>query len=272
MKIKELLANAYRSSTLLPGEIDSILGITLHKTKEYVYKKSDKNLTFATIKKFKKLIKKREADWPMAYLRGWQEFYGLKFLVNKNTLIPRPDSELIIDTSLDFLKKKKKLNILDIGTGSACLIIALAKNSLNNNYFASDISKSALKIAKTNARKNKVKINFIHSNLLKNISKQKFDLIVANLPYLKHEQMEEPSIKKEPRSALLSGKQGLDHYTKLLSNIAEYLNKKFLILLEIDPQQNTAIKNLIKKYLPKANIEIIQDLNKLDRLVKISSK
>ena len=144
MKVRELLTNTYKSSPLLPAEIDSILGITLHKSKEYLYKKSDKNLTISAIKKFKKLIIKRQTGWPMAYLRGWQEFYALKFLVNKNTLIPRSDSELIIDTSLEFLKNSKNLNILDIGTGSGCLIIALAKNKANNNYTACDISKSAL--------------------------------------------------------------------------------------------------------------------------------
>ena len=280
MKVRELLTNTYKSSPLLPAEIDSILGITLHKSKEYLYKKSDKNLTISAIKKFKKLIIKRQTGWPMAYLRGWQEFYALKFLVNKNTLIPRSDSELIIDTSLEFLKNSKNLNILDIGTGSGCLIIALAKNKANNNYTACDISKSALKTAKTNARKHKTKINFVHSDLLNNISldpssgpkpAQKFDLIIANLPYLTPQQMKEPSITKEPRSALLSGKDGLDHYTKLLSTIKPFLAPKSCILLEIDPEQSKQIKTIIKQYLPQAKIEIIQDLNKLDRLIKITA-
>jgi release factor glutamine methyltransferase len=221
MTIKELLQKTYRDTPLETSEVDQILCLALHKNKEYLYKKPEKKLALTTIKSFYRLVKKRELGWPLAYLRGWQEFYALKFLVNKNTLIPRPDSELIIDAALDFLKEKNNLDILDIGTGSGCIIISLAKNNNKNNYFATDISKKALQIAQTNARKNQVKINFIHSDLFNKIPEKKFDLITANLPYLRPDQMQEKSIQKEPRSALLSGQDGLDHYSKLLSRVSK---------------------------------------------------
>ena len=271
MTIKELLARYYKSK-LPQQEIDDLLALVLHKKIEYLYKHPEKKLALSTIKAFKKLLAKRSAGWPIAYLRGWQEFYGLKFLVNKHTLIPRPDSELIIDESLKFLKNKTAANIIDIGTGSGCLIIALAKNFRLANYLATDNSKSALKIAKTNARKHQVRINFIHSDLLNKAPAQKFDLIIANLPYLTLEQMKEPSIKKEPRSALIAGSDGLDYYKKLLSQVSKYLKNNFCILLEIDPEQTKKIQAIIKKNLPDYKIEIIKDLGAQNRLIKINQK
>ena len=182
---------------------------------------------------------------------------------------PEPIASFILKWAFNV---NEELDILEPSCGDGVFLEEIQKRNYEyNSVTAIEFDEvEAAKSGKISLGKSKIINSDFHEFCIN--TKQKFDLIVANLPYLKHEQMEEPSIKKEPRSALLSGKQGLDHYTKLLSNIAEYLNKKFLILLEIDPQQNTAIKNLIKKYLPKANIEIIQDLNKLDRLVKISSK
>ena len=107
MTIKQLLTQHYKSN--LPQEIDDLLALALHKKVEYLYKHPEKKLALSTIRAFKKLLNLRLQNWPMAYLRGYQEFYGLKFLVNKNTLIPRPDSELIIDASLKFLKNTEKL-------------------------------------------------------------------------------------------------------------------------------------------------------------------
>jgi release factor glutamine methyltransferase len=271
MTIKQLLTQHYKSN-LPQQEIDDLLALALHKKVEYLYKHPEKKLALSTIRAFKKLLNLRLQNWPMAYLRGYQEFYGLKFLVNKNTLIPRPDSELIIDASLKFLKNRKEAKVLDVGTGSGCLIISLAKKFNTANYFASDISKQALKIARTNARKNNVHINFIYSDLLNNIPEQKFDLIIANLPYLTPQQMKEPSIKKEPRPALLAGSDGLDYYQKLLSQISKFLNKEFLVLLEIDPEQTKKIQDIIKKYLPKSKIKIIPDLARQNRLIKITQK
>lgn len=270
MTVQELLKKTYQKNLNLDQqEIDQILALALDKKIEYLYQYPEKNLQQNNIKTFQKLLKKRLDHWPLAYLAGYKEFFGLKFLVNKHTLIPRPESEMIVEESLKFLNKQENLNVLEIGTGSGCLIISLAKNNPEQNYFAGDISKKALQVARTNARKNKVKINFIHSNLLNKVPVQKFDLILANLPYLKPQQLTEPSIKKEPRLALLSGSKGLDHYEKLLQKIKAYLNKKFLILLEIDPEQDKKILTLVEKYLPQSAVEILPDLAGQNRLVKI---
>ncbi|MCB9802810.1 peptide chain release factor N(5)-glutamine methyltransferase [Candidatus Nomurabacteria bacterium] len=273
MTIKQILQKYYSQKLALEQtEIDLLLALALHKKIEYLYKNPEKELAISTKKAFQKLIRLRLANWPIAYLQKKKDFFNLKFLVNQNTLIPRPESEMLIEEALKFLKNKNNLNILDLGTGSGALIITLAKNNQQQNYFATDISKKALKVAKTNARKHKVKINFTHSNLLNKVPQIKFDFIIANLPYLTTAQMKEPSIKKEPRLALLSGQNGLDHYRALLKNLKKHLSKHYLILLEIDPEQSAEIKKIISQYLSKAKIEIQKDLNSLDRLVKISPK
>lgn len=267
--IKEMLKKT--AGQLEPAELDDILALAIKRPKEYIYKNPDKKFGPAATKKFIGLIRKRKENWPLAYLKGYKEFYSLKFLVNKNVLIPRPESELIVDEVLKNIKKDYK--IIDIGTGSGALILSIAKNSPQANYTATDISIKALKTAKTNTRKLKVKnIKFIKSNLLKNVDKEKFDIVVANLPYLKTIQLKEASIKKEPQLALVSGEDGLDHYRKLIKQLPKFLNKKFLILFEIDPDQAANIEEIIKANISKCQIELLSDLANHTRLVKISSK
>ena len=163
MQIKELLLK--NKDKLDNSELDDLLALALHKSKNYIYKNLDKQISRSSIQAFNKLLNKRINNWPLAYLEKSKNFYGLNFIINKNVLVPRPDSEVLIEQALEYLKNKKSLNILDIGTGSGCLIISVAKNAENNNFYASDISTKALQIAKTNSRKNKTKINFIKSNL-----------------------------------------------------------------------------------------------------------
>lgn len=269
--IKNILQK--NAGKLEASELDQLLALALDKKVEYIYKHPEKELNRSNIQAFNKLINKRLAGWSLAYLKGYKEFYGLKFLVSKHTLIPRPESETIIDEALKYTKKNQ--NIIDIGTGSACLILSLAKNNKKEaNYIATDISTKALQAAKTNARKlglNK-KIKFVKSNLFSKIKDKKFDIVIANLPYLKPQQMKEPSIKKEPRVALLAGKDGLSYYRKLLEQIPQYLKEKYLILLEIDPDQKDLITKAIEANLPKAKTSFVKDLAGHIRVVKIDKK
>lgn len=279
MTLKLLLKK--HTGKLDPNELDLLMAQALHKSKEYIYKNPKTNIRRSSGDALKKLVKKRIAGTPIAYLRRSQEFFGLNFLINKYTLIPRPDSELIVEEALKFLKNKKNQKIIDIGTGSGCLILSIAKRlrpdgSLGDpsgQFWATDISGRALKVARTNARKLKIKnaIKFYKSDLLKNIPQNKFDLVIANLPYLTHEQLKEPSIKKEPKNALLSGPQGLDHYTRLLAQLPKFLAKKYLILLEIDPDQKDKITKIIEKNLPSGKISFLKDLAGNTRVVKINA-
>ncbi len=277
MTIQKLLQKNYLAYPHLgAGDIDLILSTSLHRSPDYLYKNNTKQLTSDQIKAFNKMLLKHLSGWSIAHLAKSKYFFGLKFLVTKHTLIPRPESELMVSTALEYLNKQapKSPKIIDIGTGSSCLILSLAKNYQAKAYYTGvDISKFALKTARTNARKLglKNKVNFKRSNLLKNISPQKFNLVLANLPYLTKEQLKEPSIKKEPKSALYGGKDGLSYYRRLLNNAPNYLAKKYLIILEIDPKQTPEIKKIIKKYLPKSRVNILTDLAQQDRVVLIQN-
>lgn len=270
MQILQYLKNFYQLKKLDQNEIDHLLALALHKNLNYLYKYPEKTITISCQKKFTKLYRKRLNNWPLAYLQKNKEFYNLNFFVNQHTLVPRPDSEILVEQALNYLANKKNLNVLDMGTGSGCLIISIAKNNQNQNYFATDISKAALKVAQTNSRTHKTKIKFLSSNLFAKIPKQKFALIVANLPYLTKAQMLEPSIRHEPENALFSGKDGLRHYEKFLQQVQNYLSDNFCLLLEMDPQQTQDLETLAKKYLPSSKIEIIKDFNQQNRLIKIS--
>jgi release factor glutamine methyltransferase len=266
--IKQLI-DKYQSD-LPRDELEQVLTLVLHKKIEYIYKNPDKLLPRTSILSFQKLVKNRLTGWSLASLRGFKEFYGIDFLVNRCTLVPRPESELLVEVALKNIKKDFK--ILDIGTGSGCLILSVAKNFPSAKYTAVDISSSALKIARTNARKLKLKnTKFIQSNLLAKVPENKFDIIIANLPYLTPKQMSEPSIQKEPKSALVSGKDGLKHYQELLGQLPKYLNKKYLILLEIDPNQKDPIEKLIKNTLPASKVSFLKDLAGNIRVAKINS-
>lgn len=278
MNIKEILKK--HQGELEPAELDQILALAIHKKIEYIYKNPNKKIPASSKKTFDKLLRLRLANWPLAYLKGYKEFCGLKFRVNKNTLVPRPESELIVEEALKYTEDKH--SVVDIGTGSGALILSLAKLSKTKaNYLATDISAKALEVAKTNSRKLalKNKIQFKKSNLLpaspslggKNIAPSKFDIVLANLPYLNKKQLKEPSIKKEPRLALLSGKDGLYHYRKLFTQIAKYLNKKYLILLEINPEQKEEIEKIVSTNLPEAKIKFLKDLANNIRVVKITN-
>lgn len=269
MKIKEALALGNYS---LDAEV--LLCHILKKDKAALYSHQFNILSSDRTRRYQKLIFRRKTGEPVAYLTHHQEFFGLDFYINKNVLIPRPESELLVEESIEILKsyklKAKKLRILDLGTGAGCIIVAIAtnlKSKISNlKSYAADISKKALKIAQKNAKKHKVKINFIKSDLFKNIPTDlKFDLIIANLPYLWHNY---PPF--EPKLALDGGREGLEIIEKFLRQVKSHLSKKSAMLLEIDSRQAKKIKKLSKKYLPHKKLTLKKDLAGLDRVVILS--
>ena len=173
---------------------------------------------------------------------------------------------MIVDLVKEECQKYQKATLIDIGTGSGCLIISLAAElGKDFNYYGLDISSKALDTAKVNAKKNKVKINFRSSNLLDNLPKQKGKIfLIANLPYLTKEQVtSEPSIKKEPKSALISGKDGFKDYRNLFKQLIMRPDlKDFYLIIEIDPSQKDLAKNEVKKYFPEKKLTLIKDLRK----------
>lgn len=271
-------------------DIELIIAGELKKNQAFIISHSEFKLNFWQRLKIEKNLKKRAKNVPLAYLTGKKEFYGRDFFVNKNTLIPRPETELIIENFLEKVenKVKNKYLILDIGTGSGNIILTLAKElekeKNNFEFLASDISKKALKIAKKNAKFHDIEnlIGFFHSNLLKNeILKEKIKvnqkeiIIIANLPYVNLnfkntllQKKESKSLKFEPHSALWSKDEGLKHYTDLTKELQEIFEEKikFTTYFEISFEQKKYLTKKIENYFPKAKIEFKKDLANFDRL------
>ncbi len=222
---------------------------------------------------------------------------GLRFKVNKSVLIPRPETEMIVDKVMSYKlpvirKQKRIIRILDVGTGSGCVAISLAhkfkvKSAKSKvEIAASDISAAALKTAKENARAHHVRVKFVKSDLLKNI-KGRFDIIVANLPYVPKEDFRFliKDLRYEPTNAIFATEKGLSLIKKFLNQLvnSKILNpparsrlkapatagKQSLILLEFDHRQKTELKKLIKKYLPKAQVKFSKDFANRWRFAEI---
>lgn len=218
-------------------------------------------------------IKKLEQGIPVQYIVGNVDFYGSIIEVNENVLIPRFETEELVSKTIERIKNKfnKKIDILDLGTGSGCIIITL-KKKIDSNCDAIDISDKALEIAKNNALKNKVEINFIKNDFLENINK-KYDVIISNPPYISYDEEIMDIVKKnEPKLALYASNNGLDCYERILKNIKNNLKENFIIAFEIGYLQGNDIKNIINEYLDNVNISIEKDLQGKDRFIFIENK
>ncbi|MBI5530163.1 MAG: peptide chain release factor N(5)-glutamine methyltransferase [Candidatus Doudnabacteria bacterium] len=261
-------------------EIDLLLSEVLKKTREFLFMNGEQKLTRIQASKLTQMVRRREKGEPIAYILGYKDFYGLRFKVNKNVLVPRPETEEIITRikNQELRIKGKTINILDIGTGSGCIAIALAKKLQILNFkfqiTASDISSKALIVAKQNAKAHHVKINFVRSDLLKNI-KNTPDIIIANLPYGWSQWKNNTSaatigLKFEPKHALFTKDNGLYEIKRLLLQIKQSIKQPRLIYLEFDPRQKVELDKEIKKHLPKANVKFYKDFRSLWRFVEIT--
>jgi len=260
-------------------EAEILVCFVLSKSKEWLIANLGQEFPKNKIKKLNKLVKRRLAYEPIAYLTNLKEFYGLNFKVNKTILIPRPETELLVNLALKAIKKQDFENIIELGTGSGCISIAIANNSPKTKILATDICKQALKIALFNAKKHKVanKIRFFQSDLFANSKlPRKYDLIYANLPYLDNDMknlLKSPNskaLKFEPRKALAGGIDGTDIYQRLFKEIKEKDIQFKLMLIEIGEQHSNKIKRLAKQAFSDKTIKIIKDLANKDRILKIS--
>lgn len=209
-------------------------------------------------------------DYPIQYLIGYVDFYGYKINVNKNVLIPRYETEYLVEKTINYVKQifDRKVDILDIGTGSGAISIALKKN-LNSNITAVDISSEALDVAKENANINGTIIDFIESDVFSNV-KGEFDVIISNPPYISEDEKIMDSVKKyEPHLALYAKDNGLYFYERILDESKKYLNKKFIIAFEIGWWQAESICNIAKKYYHDSKIIVEKDLSQKDRYIFI---
>jgi release factor glutamine methyltransferase len=289
MTIKQLLQY---SNKIISARLDAevILSFVINKPKEFIYTYPEHKLTKGQEKKFVNLIKRRSKGEPVAYLVGKKEFYGRDFFVNKDVLVPRPETEFLVEeckSKIAKIQKYKNMRIIaEIGTGSGCIAVTLAKEILDAKIIATDICEKALKVAKINARQHKVlsRIKFYKGSLLEPIENQKIDILIANLPYGWNEwnpavreqrgknncSMETIGLKFEPSKALFTEEKGLKLYRLLLEQISELKDKPKLILFEIDPRQKNEIKKLTDQILLKFKSSFIKDLAGRVRVIKIS--
>lgn len=218
---------------------------------------------------YQKAIQKIIEGTPMQYITHKQEFYGLAFYVDENVLIPQPDTETLVEEVLDIAKEEKE-NILDIGTGSGAIGIALASNIIKVNITMSDISREALEIAKKNAIENNVmeKVKLVQSNLFENIEGT-FSIIVSNPPYIETEVIKKlpKQVQNEPILALDGGEDGLTFYRKLVEEAPNYLRQGGYLCMEIGYNQKEAVLKLIQENKKYKHAYSKQDLSGNDRII-----
>lgn len=215
---------------------------------------------------YKKLLE----GYPIQYLIGYVDFYGYKIYVNENVLIPRYETEYLVQKTINYSKKifNDKLDILDLGTGSGAISIVLGRE-LNSIVTGVDISEDALNVAKKNAIENKVSINFIKSNMLDSVE-GKYDIVVSNPPYIDIDEKIMDSVKKyEPHLALYAKDNGLYFYKNILSNIKPYLKERFIIAFEIGWWQGALIEKIAQEYFEDSIVLIEKDLTNRDRYIFI---
>ncbi len=209
---------------------------------------------------------------PVAYILGYIYFYGMKFFVDKRVLIPRKETEEVVEEALKVLKDKENLKIVDLGCGSGNIAITLAKHLKNAEVYAVDISVDAIEVAKRNAINNDVKVNFIIMDMidfLKN-NKEKFDVIISNPPYIsKNYKLASSVLNFEPPLALIAEDEGMFYYNKIFKYVNNSLNKNGYLILEIGYDQKSKIEKLVKDYFKDAKAYIKKDLGGNDRIVVI---
>lgn len=239
----------------------------------YIHLNLNKNLNNDQYKEFMRLIKDRINSRPVAYIIGKREFMGLDFFVKEGVLIPRPDTETLVEEIIAICKMKENVNILDIGTGSGAITISLAKYIQNSKVTSLDISDIPLEVGRINAVKNGVddKVQFIKSDLFSAITNKdiKFDIIVSNPPYIPKKDIDtlHNQVKNyEPYNALEGGEDGLDFYRDITKQSIRYLNSNGILAYEVGHDQSEDVK-LIMKRNGYTNIYTKKDIQGIDRVV-----
>ena len=245
-----------------------IVGNVLKMDRAMLLTYPEKEISDDEYEKIMEMAKKRMLREPIQYIIGQCEFMGLDFYVNENTLIPRNDTEVLVEKAIEVIKSEKYLNGLDIGTGSGAIAVSVAKYS-KIQMTAIDISEKAIEVAKKNAERNEVKIDFILSNLFENVE-GKFDIILSNPPYIETDVIEtlEPEVRAyEPKTALDGGKDGLIFYREIVEKCSKYINKGGSIIFEIGYNQGKQVASLWEDNFDFEKVEVLKDLAGLDRVV-----
>ena len=259
------------------AEAEILLGHVLGMSKTQLYTETERGLASSEIKHLWCLVQRRLDHEPTAYILGHCEFYGTDFYVDCHTLIPRPETELLVEKAVELAQRifhpGKQTTIADIGTGCGAIVVSLAIALPQAKIYATDISASALRVAEINCQRHAVnsQVELLQGNLLEPLP-QSVDMVIANLPYIKNYEFKDlsPEIRNfEPTIALAGGKNGMDKIQQMLEQMPEKLKHRACFLLEIGQGQGEMVTSLINSYFPQASIELIPDLGGIERVVKV---
>ena len=271
MSVEELIV--YGKKHLHSHEVKMLLASVLELDSLELLNHLNDIVSDEKISLYKRLIEARVNNYPLQYILGDVVFYGYKFYINENVLIPRFETEGLVEQVLNFIDKHfiNGAKVIDLGCGSGVIGITLNKKNNNLDVTCLDISMDALEVCKKNADELQSNVKIICGDMLDSIN-EKYDVIVSNPPYIKTDEEVEDIVKNnEPSIALYAGEDGLYYYDKILRKAKDVLNDKFLIAFEIGMTQGNDIKSLVNKYLDNVEVEILKDLSEKDRYVLIYS-
>lgn len=271
MTIEELLV--YGKSNCHSDHAKILLAELLNKNPLELLTCLDEKVEEDKVEIYKKEIMALKENKPLQYVIGNVNFYGNKFIVNENVLIPRFETEELVEKTIERINNlfpDKKIKILDIGCGSGVIGITLKKHFPESEVTLVDISKEALSVATENAKQLNVDVNFIESDVFDKVY-DIYDVIISNPPYIgENEEIEEIVKNNEPHIALYAGRDGLDCYKKIFKDIKRHLNNRYLIALEIGMYQAPGIINMSNYFLGDNKIEVEKDLQERERMVFIT--
>ncbi|SJZ39868.1 peptide chain release factor N(5)-glutamine methyltransferase [Anaerorhabdus furcosa] len=238
-----------------------------------LYMKFDQEVPSDVLESFEIGMKRILNHEPMQHVLGYSWFYGYKFKVNSNVLIPRPETEELVSyilSRVDEMFPQQNISAVDIGTGSGAIAISVSNEEEHIKMYATDISEEAIEVAKQNAMDNEANVEFFVGDMLAPIIDLgiKVDVLISNPPYIpSHEALETSVIDYEPHVALFGGEDGLKFYRTIFENCQKILNEKAFMAFEMGWDQKTVMLNLVKEYLPNAEAEVLQDINGKDRML-----
>ena len=275
MNIQETLNKAVKilnKSNIKNSYLDSeiLLSKTINKDRKYIILNSQEQLSKKSLKNFSNLIKRRKKGEPIAYLINKKEFWNHTFYIDCNVLIPRPDTEILVEETLKLFSKSSKLRILDIGTGSGCILLSILKERRNFLGIGIDISKNAIKVANFNAKLQQLsnRVKFYKSDVDKFLI-GKYDIVLSNPPYIKKKDLkylEKDIVDFEPKIALDGGRDGFSKITKVINKASKLIKKNGRFILEIGFDQKNKTIDILKKNSFYIN-KIVKDYGRNDRCI-----
>lgn len=230
----------------------------------------DMEVSLDIIEKYLNQLEALSINKPIQYVIGTSNFYGNDYIVNEHTLIPRFETEELVEKTLEYMEEffpNQPLKVIDLGCGTGCIGITIKKKKPTSDVTLVDISEETLKVTQENATRLNAEVTIIKSDFFTNI-KDKFDVVISNPPYIKdNEEIEDIVKNNEPHLALYAGSDGLDAYRKILSTIKDHLNNQYLIAFEIGYTQKEEVTNLIRENLPDSTIIAKQDMQERNRMI-----